>query len=354
MGQPPPEWCYKIRKSEGQIHLTCRTLIELLEYVRRKAILAGGVRVLGEGGGCGCCCLLRQPLVEELDEIVSSESSPCSIELDATGGRGGTVSAGASMPFFVVGVDRDPSEKRPLALGADATRRIKREAEAVTDLGLSGAWVRERDGVGGTGNVVCAGSAVSGVGVILALPASSTPLSDLVCCLVRPGVASERASADFWRCLAMAGPPLESIDCVVDELYDDLWSERYTGGVSGVCRMLPVEEDGKACVSIEDGAEKSFLDEELGKRKTDFQDDCGRGDGCESTTGACAFGSMVGCMALAEDNRQSGTLNRQLCKTASIDHSDSPQNAGWSDRSFDRCAVCLYAHGQQRRLRPRC
>lgn len=37
-----------------------------------------------------------------------------------------------------------PSEKRPLALGAEATLRRKRDADAPTDFGESGPWF-ERD-----------------------------------------------------------------------------------------------------------------------------------------------------------------------------------------------------------------
>jgi hypothetical protein len=61
--------------------------------------------------------------------------------VDATG-RGGTGSPGARRPFLVGDVCTDavrfPDENRPFALGADATRRMKRLAEAPTPLGESG------------------------------------------------------------------------------------------------------------------------------------------------------------------------------------------------------------------------
>jgi len=136
-------------------------LIELLEYVRRNATRPGGCKpfanatalrgaVAGVGGGGAWDAVgrdIRRPL-DELEETVSSESWPWSDELDTSWGIGGTdVSAGAAKkPFFVVvGVvadaDREPSEKRPFALGAEATRRMNRVADAPTDLGLRGPWV---------------------------------------------------------------------------------------------------------------------------------------------------------------------------------------------------------------------
>lgn len=55
-------------------------------------------------------------------------------------------------------------------------------------------------------------------------------------------------------------------------------------GVTGVCETLLLEDTGSGCVSRSNGDPLvgSFLDEELGKRNTDFQEDCGRGDGTES------------------------------------------------------------------------
>jgi len=83
--------------------------------------------------------------------------SASSIELDSVG-SGGTESDGASRPFFVV--DREPRLKRPFALGADATLRMKREAEAPTAFGLRGPLVLDRDGVGRAPKEGCDGAAV--------------------------------------------------------------------------------------------------------------------------------------------------------------------------------------------------
>lgn len=63
------------------------------------------------------------------------------MEFDSCEGIGGA-SPGDSNPFFVV-VDLAPIANRPFALGADATRRMKRVAVAPTDLGDIGAAERE-------------------------------------------------------------------------------------------------------------------------------------------------------------------------------------------------------------------
>jgi hypothetical protein len=69
---------------------------------------------------------------DEPEDNVSNESVPSSVPcsddgVDGITGTGGTLSYGASSPFLVVvEADRDFGEKRSLALGADATRRINR------------------------------------------------------------------------------------------------------------------------------------------------------------------------------------------------------------------------------------
>ena len=94
-------------------------------------------------------CFNDTPL-DDPEDIVSSEFVPCSDELETNNGRGGTTSVGASSPFFMVeDVEREPSEKRPFMLGADATRRRKRDAEALMDFGERGPWL-DRD-LGGPG-----------------------------------------------------------------------------------------------------------------------------------------------------------------------------------------------------------
>lgn len=106
------------------------------------------------------------------------------------------MSAGARKPFFVVADEREPIENRPFAFGADATRRRKREADAETDLGLNGPFVRDLEGVVGVGNEGWDGSAVKGLfldGVVGAkdcFRAFGLARSDFVCCRDRPGAVS--------------------------------------------------------------------------------------------------------------------------------------------------------------------
>jgi len=123
--------------------LTFRTLIELLEYVLRNGTFPGRSAIpllalaLEEGWAPFRVRVGRDvsPL-EEPEDRVSSESVPFSNELDITLGSGGTGAAGASNPFLVVDEDkREFNENKPFALGADATRRMKRDAEAPIDLG---------------------------------------------------------------------------------------------------------------------------------------------------------------------------------------------------------------------------
>lgn len=81
------------------------------------------------------------------DDVVSIEVPPSAWPVPLVGlGSGGTASAGASNPFFIVGVPFEDDdrfiEKRPLAFGADATRRMNLLADAPTAFGESGG----RDG----------------------------------------------------------------------------------------------------------------------------------------------------------------------------------------------------------------
>lgn len=130
--------------------------MELLEYVLRKAGNLEGSgwdgalfkRSLTAGavfGGANRWPKRGLALVDS-EEAVPIESASSSIELDRVG-SGGTESDGANSPFFVV--DLEPSVKRPFALGADATLRMNREAEALTAFGLRGPLVLDRDGVVG-------------------------------------------------------------------------------------------------------------------------------------------------------------------------------------------------------------
>ena len=178
-------------------------------------------------GGVG----LDIPPLEDPEDTVSRESVPCSRELDTRGGRGGTASAGARNPFLVAG-ERDPNVKSPLAFGAEATRRMKREAEAPTDFGVRGPFVRDLDGVSGAGDAGCEGLAVSGTTLAeFALRDKFIRcLSDLVWVLDFEGVAESASLDSGCRCCEYVPfcwvlwspldpmPPFESLDCVFDEL----------------------------------------------------------------------------------------------------------------------------------------
>lgn len=167
--------------------------MELLEYVLRKAIFpgtGGSVKPLVSFPYDAVVEVVARDIcpLEEPEEIVSSESVPFSIELEMGGGRGGMVLvssnnslAGANNPFLIVEEDLEPMENRPLALGAEATRRRKRDAVAPIDLGVNGPFVRDLKGVdGATENDGCEGFAVCGPS--LDETAFGRILSDLVCC----------------------------------------------------------------------------------------------------------------------------------------------------------------------------
>lgn len=141
--------------------------MEWLEYVRRKAIFPGP-SVWADAFVTRSLVFLLTLLVlfarpgragrplDDAEETVSSEFAPCS-----SCGIGGITSAGASSPFFVVvpDADREPSEKRPFAFGADATRRIKREAFWPMILGESGPGREDGGGVVGA-KLICEALAV--------------------------------------------------------------------------------------------------------------------------------------------------------------------------------------------------
>jgi hypothetical protein len=131
---------FDLRREDGkkrqmdQLHrlLTDRTLIELLEYVLLNAALPGASEDPSLARGVELP--LRPERVirprQELEESVSKESVPSFSPL--TGGNGGSDSTGASMPFLVIVAEeeREPVLNRFFAFGAEATRRIKRVADA--------------------------------------------------------------------------------------------------------------------------------------------------------------------------------------------------------------------------------
>ena len=164
----------------------------MLEYVLRKGVLpgtGGSVKPLVSfpyDAVARDTCPLEDP-----EDIVSSESVPCSIELEIEGRRGEIVPAGSNNPFLVTGEDFEPMENRPLALGAEATRRMNREAVAPIDLGLNGPFVRD---LGKVGVVAVAEYDNCGVypacgGLILDKFVIGRVFSDFVCCRIRKEVS---------------------------------------------------------------------------------------------------------------------------------------------------------------------
>lgn len=126
--------------------------MEWLEYVRRKATFPGpsafALALVTLSLVFTEAVLFARPWRvglprDEFEDIVSNESVPSS----CCDGIGGIMSPGANRPFLVVvEVEREPSWNRPFALGAEATRRIKRDALAPIAFGDSGP---DREGVGG-------------------------------------------------------------------------------------------------------------------------------------------------------------------------------------------------------------
>lgn len=122
--------------------------MELLEYVLRKAafplvspVLFVGILDFDVLESRYRSCRVVRPL-DEPEDSVSRESSPWSNELEAPLGTEAVPSAGAKRPFLVGTADREPDEKRCFAFGAEATRRMKRVADAPMAFGESGP-VRE-------------------------------------------------------------------------------------------------------------------------------------------------------------------------------------------------------------------
>lgn len=246
------------------------------------------------------CVRVGRPLDDD-DDTVSSELDSCS-----GFGMAGINSAGASKPFFVVVPDvaREPSEKRPLAFGADATRRINRVAFAPKAFGDSGP---ERDADGGVGGIkdICDASAVrgpprdlpvmrclSGLDFDRAFSFSSPSLIVSIpspgCCEKYEGVLGVR-NDEFLDGL----PLLESVES--EEWYDDRWSADAENpgasawlGVKGVSVVNVASVAYRLVSSVRVEPLTSLLDDEFPSRSSDFQpDELGPGDG-GSTGDVCS------------------------------------------------------------------
>lgn len=171
-------------------------------------------------------CRGERPL-DDADDTVSSEFDPCSLC-----GIEDMTSAGASSPFFVVVPDaeRDPNEKRPFAFGAEATRRMNRDALAPKALGESGPDLDVDGGVvgmkdiweafavwGGALDLLC-GRDLSALPAdrAFSFPSSIVSIPSAGCCEKYDGVLGVR-NDEFFEGL----PLLESVESVFAELYED-------------------------------------------------------------------------------------------------------------------------------------
>lgn len=163
--------------------------------------------------------------LDEPEDTVSIESVPFSNEPDIVLGTGGIRSAGANSPFFVADTEREVVEKRFLALGAEATRRMNRVADALMALGDNGPG-RDVEGVDGRTKEGCGGIAVGSLLRVGARPGAGS-FSDLVRALDpvvgRVGSASVEGCRRWYELpeydIVCGGiPPFESLDWVLDEL----------------------------------------------------------------------------------------------------------------------------------------
>ena len=112
--------------------------------MRRKATLSGrreGRSFSATLGKAGLLKVRGARFEDDAEDTVSIELVPSPDVRIGEGtpvpvGVAGIIAAGARSPFLVATIDcREPRLKRPFALGADATRLIRRDAVALTDRG---------------------------------------------------------------------------------------------------------------------------------------------------------------------------------------------------------------------------
>ena len=181
------------------------------------------------------------------------------------------MSTGASRPFFVVAAGgREPMLKRPLALGADATRRMNRLADAPIARGESGPPMRGLlDDATPLGKFWC--DALAG-GCLCARPRSFC-FSGLVPCR---GLEESDASVDVCEeCAGVMGVccdlSLESLDWVFEELYENRWSiepgvSDWFGVDGTVAGTKPVSNVSELPAPVT----TNFLEDVFPTRKMDF------------------------------------------------------------------------------------
>lgn len=134
------------------------TLIELLEYVRRKAALFSpriDDSFSETFGSVGVLTARGARFEDDADDTVSIELVPSpdvvweEVGVPPFDAAVEFITAGAKSPFFVTIDDcREPRLKSPFALGADATRLMRRDAVAPIERELRGRCPDEGGGSG--------------------------------------------------------------------------------------------------------------------------------------------------------------------------------------------------------------
>lgn len=223
---------------------------------------------------------------DEAEETVSIELAPSPdagmvIETPLPGAVAGIIAAGARRPFLVATVDcREPRLKRPFALGADATRLIRRDAVAPTD---RGGREREADEGGEGSGKKLGGTVADAVGGGPRRPRMTS------CCF---------SDFDLWLCFASKDASGEGDTSTEgagwsggvagifsllesDELLEELEESRWEGAMNevgveaGVSNKLGVGRigDDRSVLSVKAGLsaiEGDFLEDRPPMRNIDF------------------------------------------------------------------------------------
>jgi hypothetical protein len=265
-------------------NLTDLTLMELLEYVRRKATLFAP-RTDGSFsetlGKVGVLTARGARLEDDADDTVSIELVPSpdvvwDADMPPLDPAAGAVAAGAKSPFLVATDDwREPRLKRPFAFGADATRLIRRDAVALTEREIRG---RCPDGEG-PGKKLLGTVDVAVAGGLCGSRDNNCRLTDfdLERCFASNDASGEgetRTEGGVWSG-GVAGifSLLESVE-LLDELDESRWEgEMREAGVSGWLGEDGLEEEERLVLRVKDEEMplvESFLDDWLPIRNIDF------------------------------------------------------------------------------------
>jgi len=218
-------------------------------------------------------------LEDEAEDTVSMELVPspdleCEVDKPLLCTIAGVMAPGAKSPFFVATDDcREPRLKSPFAFGADATRRMRRDAVALIERELRGRCPDEGGGKKLLGTVA--------VVVVVGLSRSR----DINCCFSdfvlelcfasndASGDGETRTVGDGWSGgVAGTFSLFESVE-LLEELDESRWEgEMSEAGVSGWLGVGGLEEEKLVLRVIDERMplERSFLDDWLPIRSMDF------------------------------------------------------------------------------------